>query len=437
MDNIKLKKCPKLLKAGRPLFCNLIVSHNCFFKCKMCVDWKTPSRDSGLSYEACQKFINELADFIDYKLNINIMGGEPLMLDWILPLCKHIHEKGFNPIMTTNAYLIDENKARDIVDCNVGVLAISMDGIKPETHDSIRGKEGSHSRALRAIDYLGKHKKASPHITILPLILECNLDELTDLVKWASQVDAIDSVSFLALLESGLIKQKQGWFKHPAYRALWPQDINKLQDAVDGIIDLKKQGYRIDNPYSQLQAFKEYYADPEKFLETTEYCTHDYIIDMDPNGQILLSGHNLSSIKEGIDIERLWFSEKADQIRDYIDKYGCDNSRSCVINFLCAFKEDGSQQLDHHGSLGMLYYEQGKYDLALTNYKKALAKNPDNPKLHIGVAISYLNLGDYRASLVAFKDAFRLDPGLEAKTKIPYHRAIQEAIEYYNSKTDL
>lgn len=417
------------VKVNNPLFCDLIVSHRCFFQCQMCIDWKTPSSAAILNFNEAKKFIDGLSDFIDYKIDINIMGGEPFMLDWILPLCNYIHYKGFKAIISTNAYLIDEEMAKKIGDSHLGVLAISLDGIKAETHDSVRGKKGAYSRAIDALRYLKKYRNNKLHISILSLILEKNLEELPKLVRWTKETGVADSISFLALVESGLVSCKKGWFRQREYSSLWPRDIHKVKENINSIILLKKQGYNIDNPFSQLEAFEEYYNDPEKFVKETEYCIHDYIIDLDPTGEIFLSGHSLGLIKNKGTLKKLWFSEEADKIRKYIDVHGCDTSRSCLINFICAFTQDGDKQSDYFGKMAIYYQAAEKYDLALIHFKKALDKNPDNEKLHLGAAYNYLKLKDYKAALNEYSEAFRLNPDCYKIVCSDYREAIKGNLE--------
>lgn len=422
-----------LSRVGTPLFCDLIPSHKCFFKCKMCIDWKTPKDAPMLTLDECKQFIDSLRDFADYKLDINIMGGEPFMIDWLLPLCNYMYSKGFQSIVSTNGYLIDEEMAKKITDSHLGVLAISLDGIKADTHDSIRGTKGAYSQVMDALGYLSKYRNNNIHITILPLILEKNLEELPELVKWARKSKIIDSVSFLALVESGLVNCKKEWFKQPEYRDLWPQDSDKVKEVMDSIICLKKEGCKIVNPFSQLEAFKEYYNDPEKFLRETEYCIYDYIIDLDPTGDMFLSGHPLGSIRGNISLEELWFSKKANEIRRYIDLYGCDNSRSCLINFICAFTRDGDQQSDYYGKMAIYYQAARKYDLALIYFKKALENNPNSVSLHLGAAYNYLKLKDYKAALYEYEEAFKLDPNAcKEATILDYKEALRQVKELYN-----
>jgi MoaA/NifB/PqqE/SkfB family radical SAM enzyme len=313
--------------------------------------------------------------------------------------------------------------AKKIAASRLKVLAVSLDAIDAKIHDTIRGKDGAFDHAIKALTYLNKYRSKELNLVILPLILEGNLETLPDLVRWVKESKQADSVSLLALVESGLINQKEGWFKKPEYKLIWPQNSEKTKKVMETLIDMKQHGYPISNPYNQLEAFKEYYRDPEKFLNETAYCIRDYIIDFDPNGDILLSGHKLGSIKESIPLKRLWFSEKANEIRKYIDEHGCVNSRSCLINFICAFLKKEEHEVIYCAKKAYAYQQSGKYDYALIEFKKAFALSPRDGKLLLGTAYNYFQLNDYEAALKEYEEAFRISPETRtAEVNLQYMR---------------
>lgn len=326
------------MPAGYPQFCDIVIATRCVLRCKMCRGWQCGPEPKELTFDEAKGFVRSLAEFVKFPLEINVMGGEPLLKDWCLDLCSFIHEQGFKSIISTNAYLIDEKMAKRIADSHLDVLAISLESLNPKTHDFYRGLDGVFDKVMEAVKHLDKHCKRVLPITILTIIMEKNLDEIVDLVKWVSSNDLFENISFLALLETGLVKQRENWFKSPEYSAIWPQDTNKVHQVIDELIKLKKNGYKIWNPFSQLEAFKSYYTEPEKFMKETEYRIHDYIIDLDENGTIYLSGEPLGNAKTD-NLKELWFSEKANQIRKQIDARG-PGKRCCVINFICAFPPD-------------------------------------------------------------------------------------------------
>ena len=323
---------------GNPRFCDIVISNRCMLRCKMCKSWQCGVQSNELTFEEAKKFVCSLSKFVKEPLEINVMGGEPLWKDWCLDLCSFISQKGFKSIISTNAYLIDEDMAKRIADSGLNVLAISLESLNEETHNYLRGKNDVFSRVMKAIDYLGKFSGPNLTLTILTIIMEKNLDEILELTEWVNKNKIFQNISFLALLETGLVKKRDNWFRSLTYRQLWPQNSDKVHHIIDELKEKKKKGYKIWNPISQLDAFKDYYTEPDKFMRETEYRIHDYIIDLDENGIIYLSGEVLGNIGED-DLIQLWFSEKADQIRRKIDIHG-PGKRCCVINFVCAFPPD-------------------------------------------------------------------------------------------------
>jgi len=326
------------VKTGYPRFCDIVISNKCVLKCKMCTAWRGPGDSAEISFEQAKNFVSALSEFVKFPLEINVMGGEPLLKDWCLDLCSFIHSCGFKSIISTNASLIDEDMAKRIADSNLDVLAISLESLKSGTHDFYRGVEGTFSRAMKAIEYLNRYCKSRLTVTILTIIMEKNLNDILELTEWVNNNGLFQNISFLALLENGLVPVRHNWFKSPAYAELWPQNISKTHALIDELIRLKKTGYKIWNPVSQLGAFKSYYVDPDKFMQETEYRVHDYILDLDEKGIMYLSGEPLGNISND-DIRQLWFSEEANQIRKKIDVFG-PGKRCCVINFVCAFPQD-------------------------------------------------------------------------------------------------
>lgn len=334
-----------VIKNGYPRFCDIVISNKCILQCKMCTAWRGTDNTNEISFEEAKSFVHGLSDFVRFPLEINVMGGEPLLKNWCLELCNFIHTCGFRSIISSNAFLIDEDMAKRIADSNLDVLAISLESLKSSTHDFYRGRDGVFLKTMQALEYINKYCKGRLTVTILTIIMERNLDDILELVEWVNGNDLFQNISFLALLENGLAPVRRNWFKSALYAELWPQDITKTHVLIDELIRLRQKGYKIWNPVSQLEAFKSYYVDPDKFMQETEYKVHDYILDLDENGTMYLSGEPLGDIRKD-DIKQLWFSEKANQLRKKIDEHG-PGKRCCVINFVCAFPQDEEYSVKH------------------------------------------------------------------------------------------
>jgi MoaA/NifB/PqqE/SkfB family radical SAM enzyme/Tfp pilus assembly protein PilF len=404
-----------ILQVGNPRFCDIVITNRCLLKCKMCKSWQCGPQSNELTFAEARKFVQSLSEFVKEPLEINVMGGEPLWKDWCLDLCSFISQKGFKSIISTNAYLIDKDMAKRIADSGLNVLAISLESLNPATHNYFRGKEDVFARVMKAIEYLSKYCGSRLTLTILTIIMEKNLGEILELTEWVNQNKAIQNISFLALLETGLVPQRHNWFKSSVYKDLWPQDTNKVYEIMDELKKRRRNGYKIWNPLSQLEAFKEYYTEPDKFMKETQYQAHDYIVDLDESGNIYLSGDVLGNVRED-DLKQLWFSDKANQIRMKIDSRG-PGKRCCVINFICTFPADDQYEQkdsvaanpDVH-TMGFGYLDHQEFDKAFEEFNRALKLHPQNEHLHHGLGLYYQNNHQLDKAIDHLKEGLRINP---------------------------
>ena len=60
--------------------------------------------------------------------------------------------------------------------------------------------------------------------------------------------------------------------------------------------------------------------------------------------------------------------------------------------------------------LGNAYFNVGKYEEAIAEYKKALKLSPTNAVAYKGLAVSYVHLGHIEEARSALQEAVKLDP---------------------------
>ncbi len=60
--------------------------------------------------------------------------------------------------------------------------------------------------------------------------------------------------------------------------------------------------------------------------------------------------------------------------------------------------------------LGSLYRNVGRYEEAITEYKKALQQNPDDIFTHLGLAATYMKLGREEEARAEAKEVIRIHP---------------------------
>lgn len=93
----------------------------------------------------------------------------------------------------------------------------------------------------------------------------------------------------------------------------------------------------------------------------------------------------------------------------YLEKDKIDNAEE-VLNELL---DSGSDSLNVFNTLGVIFRKKGKFEKALTHYKKALKVHPDEPYIHYNIGRLYLDMKEIATARKQFCKALELDPGFE------------------------
>ena len=307
-----------------PQFCVLEVLEKCLLKCKMCGNWKCGDNPEELNIEEWKRFLTGLNDKFGNKIELNFTGGEPLMKNGILKLVSFAVRLGFKAIMVSNGYLIDEDKARQIAESGLHYLGLSLDSLSEDTHDFVRGMPGTYNRLMQAVEYLDRFKKNNLCVGIQTIIMKNNLKEILALTDWVQQDKRLESIYFQAIVQPNFSSLVQDWFtdnewyKHGEFNFLWPEDTKEVHFVLDELIRLKKKDFKIANPFSQLEAFKAYFSDPQEFNQKVRCNKGKRIFSISPTGDMHLCHmyEKLGNIRDtGLDLKKMWHSELANETR--------------------------------------------------------------------------------------------------------------------------
>lgn len=278
--------------------------------------------------------IASLREITDEGFLINFGGGEPFLMEGLLELVRFAADKGFKTNIATNAYLIDEDVAKNIADSGLSTINISLDSIKEETHDYLRGVKGVYKRAMRAIEYLHKYcfklKKG-----ICSVIYQMNIDDIIELTEAIEKDVRLEWIYFMAPMQPNNTKLDPNWYRGK-FSYLWPKDKSKVNAVINRLIKLKNRGYKIVNLTSQLKAFKSYFVNPQRFVKTAE-CNLSRALHVSSVGDVFICFQwlKLGNIKSD-GIKELWYSKEAEAVRKNI--LGC--KRNCHFLINCFFEGD-------------------------------------------------------------------------------------------------
>ena len=126
------------------LRCNLSCRH-CGSDCRVTSSIQDmPMEDFGRVLDSIARSENP------HEVMINVTGGEPLMRADLEQCGRMMYDKGFPWGMVSNGFALTEKRYLSLLSSGLRAMTISLDGIG-ETHEWMRGREGSFERASRAI----------------------------------------------------------------------------------------------------------------------------------------------------------------------------------------------------------------------------------------------------------------------------------------------
>ncbi len=276
LDKARLRRAP-----ARPTQVHLSVTDRCFLPCVHCDIWKNDTVD--LPGEVWEDVIDRLGDWCAPG-GMNFVGGEPLLRRDLESLMARAVSRGFEVSFNTNGWLLNRQRAQAIHEAGVSVAYVSMDGIRPETIDHSRGKPGSWDKAMAALDLLQAH--ASPRVVIACILHAGNADEMDELIDFVRR-RGIQLVIQPLYQNFGNNAYDPDWWKASPLFPHTPEDLARIDAALDRLTAERLRGGPVCNEAMQLQAMKGHFARPG--ADQGQACRAGHSdLSFDPHGNVRL-----------------------------------------------------------------------------------------------------------------------------------------------------
>ncbi|MGC8497705.1 MAG: radical SAM protein [Thermoplasmata archaeon] len=159
---------------------------SCNLNCLHCHAAGGKKYPNELSTDNAKKALKSLATLKDFKILV-FSGGEPLLREDIWEITGYARDLGFELLFATNATLVTKEVARKMARLKVLGAAVSLDSIKPEVHDKLRGVAGSWERAINGIKNIVAEKM---FLQINVTANKTNIKEIPELIKFADNLGA-------------------------------------------------------------------------------------------------------------------------------------------------------------------------------------------------------------------------------------------------------
>ena len=183
----------KAVTWGRPYSLSIEPVNFCNLACPECIvgaNRLTRFRKS-LDTQLYNRIIEENCGHMTYLMLY--FQGEPFLHARIFDLIRVAVQKRIYTAISTNAQLINDRYAGEIVRSGLQRIIISMDGITQETYEQYR-RNGKLTKVLDAVSHIRKWRKqlnrSTPYIVVQFIVFRTNQHELPDVRSFALKAGA-------------------------------------------------------------------------------------------------------------------------------------------------------------------------------------------------------------------------------------------------------
>lgn len=278
---------------AKPYWIYISLTHRCNFNCQMC-GVKKILKEYELNLDVLKRVLKEIAS---WNLNCIVMltGGEPFLREDVFDIINYSVSLGIKTEVVSNGSLIDNPQiAKKIIESGLQNIAISLDGVIPQTHDYIRNLEGAYRKALDAIGYLCQEKRIKrngPQISVWTTIMKENTEELYEIIFLAKDLGVECLVYHPVIVNQADMQNtiKAGHF--------WITEgqIGILKQQINKIVDYQKNNGLVaflHDPYLWLKYFQ------GTLTKNDWKCNPFVFIDIGPDGYVRSCGPAFGNVKD-------------------------------------------------------------------------------------------------------------------------------------------
>jgi len=177
-----------------PIWAQLNITWKCNLDCSYCTEYDN-SKDH-VPYDVLTPRIDKIKEL--GTLHTDLIGGEPLLHPDIMRLMRYVvHHHGMTTGMTTNGFLLTEDKLKELIDAGMGRIQISVDGAKPKP-----GIPKSLKTLRKKVEMVARQPI---WFRVNTVICEETIDEVEEVAKLCFDLGV--AINFSVVHDKGRLKQ--------------------------------------------------------------------------------------------------------------------------------------------------------------------------------------------------------------------------------------
>lgn len=198
MNDTKVTRLKKWIRGDRPgpFKMQLQNTEFCNLKCHTCAlrqfDDMTRPKSQEMAPEELLSVIEQAA-VLGVKRVEFVGGGEPtLNPEAALQYCMAIKEYDMFGSLTTNGTLFNSHMIHTMVEIDWDRIEFSVDAPDEQTHDFLRGVQGTYKKVIHTIcEFVSVKKqlgKSKPHLALTPVLTRLAARRVGDFIKFTSEL---------------------------------------------------------------------------------------------------------------------------------------------------------------------------------------------------------------------------------------------------------
>lgn len=229
----------------KPLVVSFELTSSCNANCMHCDKGGIIPGETPLTPEQIATLYRQLR-----PVAVQLSGGEPLLRKDILEVVHHLKERNGTPyvILVSNGHLLKPALYRQLRAAGVNQFSISLD-FPDERHDTFRSIPGLYRHLERLVPELTGF--GNRDVVINTAISKLNLGDLIELCETAAGWGASMSYSAYSALRTG----------NRDLLVAGPEELAYLRRQIDRLLEMKRSGWNIRNPVSDLENTYRYFAE--------------------------------------------------------------------------------------------------------------------------------------------------------------------------------
>ena len=224
-----------------PFYIQFFISNKCYLKCKMCNIVQANGELETVNLEQIEQIAINLR-----KIGAGVVlltGGEPFMRDDIVDIVRIFKANGLTPRLQTAGLLGKFNNMLECYKMGAKDINVSLDTLREELGDEIKGVKGSWEKAIRTIGKISRDFPTHDTVCALGCVLSpYNLNDVEAVLDFADEIGWSLSLVPVHINKTERELHFRGYDKSFEFSE---EDFPKVEALIERIRTRKKQGSNV------------------------------------------------------------------------------------------------------------------------------------------------------------------------------------------------